>query len=91
MHFVASTFPSSKFWGIDQSIRYGTTPILSDAPSIIDIVTAFLLIADDAFTRYQKATGSEEDETTGLLRLGNSQFSSLQSLFFQFEGVRVPI
>jgi len=79
---ITTTFPAGEFWGINQSIRYGTTNILSSTAGIVDTGTTLLLIASDAFTRYQSATGAVLDRNTGLLRLTTAQFANLQSLFF---------
>ncbi|KAH8120040.1 acid protease [Phellopilus nigrolimitatus] len=84
---ITSTSPASEFWGINQSIRYGTsTSILTTTAGIVDTGTTLLLIASDAFSRYTSATGAVADETTGLLRLTTSQFANLQSLFFSING-----
>jgi len=85
---LTSTSPANEFWGINQSIRYGTsTSILSSTAGIVDTGTTLILIADDALTRYQRATGAVQDNATGLLRVTTSQFSNLQSLFFTINGV----
>lgn len=102
----ASTSPASAFWGINQSIRYGSsTTILSNTAGIVgesleltlhhpylmlflDTGTTLVLIASDAFRRYQTATGAVADRNTGLLRLTTAQFANLQSLFFTTNGVR---
>ena len=85
---IATTSPASEFWGINQSIRYGTsTTILSTTAGIVDTGTTLLLIATDALSKYQSATGAVADRTTGLLRLTTAQFSNLQSLFFDISGV----
>lgn len=47
-----------------------------------------MLIASDAFTRYQTATGGVNDRATGLLKLTSAQFGKLQSLNFLINGVR---
>jgi hypothetical protein len=82
---ITSTSPASEYWGIDQSITYGTsgTNILSSTAGIVDTGTTLLLIASDAFQAYQEATGATMDQTTGLLKLSTSDFDNLQSLFFQ--------
>ncbi|KAI0710863.1 aspartic peptidase A1 [Earliella scabrosa] len=85
---ITSTSPSNLFWGIDQSIRYGSsTNILSNTAGIVDTGTTLTLIATDAFARYQRATGAVLDSNTGLLRLTPAQFDNLQSLFFTVHGV----
>jgi cathepsin E len=43
------TFPASRYWGINQSIRYGTsTPILETAAGIVDTGTTLILMASGA-------------------------------------------
>lgn len=84
----ATTSPASEFWGINESIRYGTsTTILSTTAGIVDTGTTLLLIASDALSRYQSATGAVADRNTGLLRLTTTQFANLKSLFFTINGV----
>ncbi|KAI0357861.1 acid protease [Trametes cingulata] len=85
---ITRTSPASEFFGIDQSIRYGTnTNILSRTAGIVDTGTTLTLIATDALQRYQRATGAVFDNATGLLRLTNAQFQNLKSLFFDINGV----
>ena len=52
--------------------------------------TTLLLIATDAFQKYQAATGASHDSKTGLLTLTSSQFANLQSLFFEIGDVSFP-
>ncbi|KAI0783297.1 aspartic peptidase A1 [Abortiporus biennis] len=85
---ITRTSPASEFWGIAQTITYGTsTAIQSNSAGIVDTGTTLVLIASDAFTRYQRATGGVNDAATGLLRLTTAQFANLQSLFFNINGV----
>ena len=80
---ITSTSPASQYWGIDQDVTYGTdTSLLSGSAGIVDTGTTLLMIATDAFQAYQKATGATMDQTTGLLKISQSQFDNLQSLFF---------
>ncbi|KAF8910133.1 aspartic protease [Gymnopilus junonius] len=84
---VTSTSPASEFWGINQSIRYGTsTNILSTTAGIVDTGTTLILLSTQGFSAYQKATGAVNDNNTGLLRITSAQFSNLQSLFFTAGG-----
>lgn len=84
---ITSTSPASEFWGINQSVQYGTsTSILSTTAGIVDTGTTLVLLASDALKRYQTATGAVEDNNTGLLRLTTAQFNNLQSLFFTIGG-----
>ncbi|KAH9979466.1 acid protease [Lactifluus volemus] len=84
---ITATSPSNEYWGIDQSIRYGTsTTILTKTAGIVDTGTLVTLIATDAFNRYRAATGAVLDSTTGLLRITPAQYSNLKSLFFTTGG-----
>ncbi|KAI0046628.1 aspartic protease [Auriscalpium vulgare] len=80
---LTKTSPANEFWGIDQSIRYGTgTKIMSNTAGIVDTGTTLILLATEAFNRYMTATGAILDNATGLLRITPAQFSNLKSLFF---------
>ncbi|EKM61852.1 uncharacterized protein PHACADRAFT_83207 [Phanerochaete carnosa HHB-10118-sp] len=79
---ITSTSPANEFVGIDQSVAYGSTTILSETAGIVDTGTALLLLASDAIATYQNLTGAVPDENTGLLTLTATQFASLESLFF---------
>ncbi|KAJ7263179.1 acid protease [Mycena haematopus] len=81
---ITTTSPASNYWGIDQSISYGTdNTILDLTAGIVDTGTTLLMIATDAFQAYQQATGATADSTTGLLTVTQDQFDNMQSLFFQ--------
>jgi len=80
---ITQTSPASKYWGIDQTLTYGTsTPILTNSAGIVDTGTTLLLIATDAFQAYQKATGAVMDQATGLLTVTDAQFQNMESLLF---------
>lgn len=53
--------------------------------------TTLLLLASNAITLYQRATGAVLDNNTGLLRLTPAQFANLQSLFFTTNGVSLRL
>ncbi|KAJ7143506.1 acid protease [Mycena crocata] len=81
---ITQMSPASNYWGIDQTITYGTnTTILDLTAGIVDTGTTLLLLATDAFQAYQQATGATADRTTGLLTVTEAQFSQMESLFFQ--------
>lgn len=42
---LTTTSPASKFWGIDQSIKYGDNTLLSSTAGIVDTGTTLILIA----------------------------------------------
>ena len=47
-----------------------------------DIIgTTLILIATDAFNKYQKATGGVPDSATSLLTITSNQYADLQSIF----------
>ncbi|CAK5284004.1 unnamed protein product [Mycena citricolor] len=81
---ITKTSPASQYWGIDQTITYGTngSPILGLTAGIVDTGTTLLMIATDAFNAYKQATGATLDSATGLLTVTQSQFDNMQSLFF---------
>lgn len=62
---ITSTSPASEYWGIDQSVSYGGSSILSSTAGIVDTGTTLVLLATDAFDAYEKATGGTLDSTTG--------------------------
>ncbi|KAK0199029.1 aspartic peptidase A1 [Armillaria mellea] len=85
---ITSTYPASVYWGIDESITYGTsTSILSSTAGIVDTGTTLVYIASNAFTKYKSATGATLDSSTGLLRITSAQYAKLSSLFFNINGV----
>ncbi|KAK7468930.1 hypothetical protein VKT23_003425 [Stygiomarasmius scandens] len=82
---ITSTSPASNYWGIDQDIEYNGSTILSSS-GIVDTGTTLMLIASDAFEAYQRATGGEMDQSTGLLVFTEEQFNSLKPLNFNIGG-----
>ncbi|KAJ7758106.1 acid protease [Mycena maculata] len=81
---ITTTSPASQYWGIDQTVTYGTdNTILSLTAGIVDTGTTLLMLATDAFQAYQDATGATTDSTTGLLTVTEEQFNNMESLFFQ--------
>ncbi|KAG2351161.1 aspartic peptidase domain-containing protein [Suillus spraguei] len=83
---LTTTSPSSTYWGIDQSIAYGSSTILSSTAGIVDTGTTLILIATDAFDKYHSATGATLDSSTGLLMVTSEQYANLQTLNFNIGG-----
>ncbi|KAG2142137.1 acid protease [Suillus cothurnatus] len=83
---ITTTSPSSYYWGIDQSITYGSSTILSATAGIVDTGTTLILIASDAFDKYQSATGATLDNATGLLMITSEQYANLHTLNFNIGG-----
>lgn len=85
---LTTTSPASNYWGINQTVSYGTgQTILNTTAGIVDTGTTLLLLATEAFQAYQKATGAVEDPTTGLLTITPQQYANLQSLYFKIGDV----
>ena len=60
---ITKTSPASQYWGIDQTITYGSSgSALLTSSGIVDTGTTLLLIATDAFKAYEKATGAKMDQ-----------------------------
>lgn len=84
---ITSTSPASQYWGIDQDLTYGDNDsLLSGSAGIVDTGTTLLMIATDAYQKYQQLTGAVLDSQTGLLTVTEDQFNNLQSLFFSIGG-----
>ncbi|EIW80819.1 acid protease [Coniophora puteana RWD-64-598 SS2] len=88
---ITSMAPASQYWGIDQSISYGSTSILDKTAGVVDTGTTLVLIASDAFQAYQKATGATADSATGLLKVTSAQYSKLEDLNFEIGGTKYPL
>ncbi|KAG1851513.1 aspartic peptidase domain-containing protein [Suillus tomentosus] len=84
---ITTTSPASEYWGINQSIRYGSMPILDETAGIVDTGTTLIYIASDAFHKYQSATGATLNENVGLLQISSAQYEKLSSLYFAIGGV----
>lgn len=84
---ITTTLPAGYYWGIDQSLSYGSASPILTSSGIVDTGTTLLLIATDAFQAYQQATGATLDQTTGLLTITQQQYNNLQSLYFNIGGV----
>ncbi|KAH9903191.1 aspartic peptidase A1 [Cubamyces lactineus] len=85
IHYVplTATPRANEYVGYDQSIAYGDKGVILDTTSgILDTGTTLVLIATDAFQRYQEQTGGVQDDNTGLLRITEEQYGNLQDLYF---------
>ncbi|KAI0059467.1 family A1 protease [Artomyces pyxidatus] len=79
---ITGTSPANEFWGINESIKYGSTTILSTTAGIVDTGTTLILIATNAFKKYESATGATLDNETGLLKISTANFNKLSNLVF---------
>ncbi|KIJ66218.1 hypothetical protein HYDPIDRAFT_86415 [Hydnomerulius pinastri MD-312] len=84
---LTTTYPASYYWGINESITYGSTTILAETAGIVDTGTTLILLASNAYSKYQSATGSTLDNNTGLLRLTTAQYDKLENLNFNIGSV----
>ncbi|KAG2067500.1 acid protease [Suillus decipiens] len=73
---------SREFWGINSRIIYGNTLILGSTAGMVDCGTTLILLATDAYQRYQLATGAVHDRATGLLAISKKQYGALHNLDF---------
>ncbi|GJE89614.1 aspartic peptidase A1 [Phanerochaete sordida] len=83
---ITTTYPASAYWGIDQTLSYGSQQLLSNTAGIVDTGTTLIMIATEAFNAYKSATGAVEDQSVGLLRLTPAQYDNLQPLNFVIGG-----
>ncbi|CAK5265902.1 unnamed protein product [Mycena citricolor] len=83
---VTSVSPAGEYWGIEQSITYGTTSLMSRTAGIVDTGTTLIYLPTSAYNKYQRATGAVADNATGLLRITSAQYSSLKNLNFLIGG-----
>lgn len=89
---ITSTSPASLYWGINQSIQYGSNTILgSSSAGIVDTGTTLVLLASDIFQKYVSATGARRDGATGLLAITQDQYNNLKPLNFVIGGITYPL
>ncbi|KAG1845411.1 aspartic peptidase domain-containing protein [Suillus tomentosus] len=79
---ISTTYLASTYWGINESISYGSTTILSSTAGIVDTGTTLVYIASDAYAKYKSATGGTLDTATGFLLISSSQYKALKNLNF---------
>ncbi|KIM82570.1 hypothetical protein PILCRDRAFT_820438 [Piloderma croceum F 1598] len=79
---VTKTSPASRYWGIDQSISYGSKAILTGS-GLVDTGTTLVLLSTTSFNVYKSATGGVLDSATGLLKITSKQYSALKPLNFK--------
>ncbi|KAG2073368.1 acid protease [Suillus decipiens] len=79
---IATTHPSSLFWGINLWITYADVEILARSPGIIDSGCTFLYLSIDAYERYRAVTGGTLNPENGLLQISLQQYDQLHDLEF---------
>jgi cathepsin E len=83
---ITFTSKVGDFWGISQSVSYGSETIVSNLEGIVDTGTTLLLLVTNSYNAYVKATGAVLDNTTGLLKVTEAQFNALENLVFTIGG-----
>ncbi|KAK0473828.1 hypothetical protein EDD18DRAFT_1091602 [Armillaria luteobubalina] len=86
---ITSTYPASVYWGINESITYGTsTSILSSIVGIVDTIIRRNYPGLHLFQcKYKSATTATLDSTMGLLHITSAQYTKLSSLIFNINGI----
>lgn len=82
---ITSASPASAYWGIDQSLKYGTTSIMSTTSGIVDTGTTLVYLPSDTYKKYLAAVKGTADASTGLIKVSSA--TGLKSLFFQIGSV----
>jgi len=83
---LSTTIPAGYYWSFNQSIRYGSTTMLSSGAGIVDTGSSLIYVATDAFNVYKAATGAQIDPTTGFLEVTAAQYAALQDVSFVING-----
>ncbi|KAG8219573.1 aspartic proteinase [Butyriboletus roseoflavus] len=84
---LTTTSPAMYYWGINESVTYGGTTILGETAGIVDTGTTLILLASNAYSAYESATGATYDRNTGLLMFTTAQYDALQNLNFNIGSV----
>lgn len=61
---LTATSPANHYWGINQTLTYGSdVTLLDNIAGIVDTGITLLLLATEAFDTYQQATGGVIDQS----------------------------
>ncbi|KAG2352989.1 aspartic peptidase domain-containing protein [Suillus spraguei] len=83
--------PSSRYWGIDQSITYGTSGAICDAntyrrqcniPGVVDCGCTFIALPPMPIRSTRLQPGADLDPTTNLLSITPEKYGALRPLNF---------
>ncbi|KAJ7758098.1 acid protease [Mycena maculata] len=88
---ITKTSPACNYWGIDQSISYGSEEIMASCAGISDTGTTLIMLPSTAFQAYQKKTGAVMDSQTQLLTVTQDQYDKMESMFFSIGGVKYEL
>ncbi|KAG6815010.1 hypothetical protein H0H93_011301 [Arthromyces matolae] len=85
---ITTTYPSSRFWGLDLEATYGANlTILSGSSGLVDTGSPFLSLRPDAYNEYIEAIGAVFDPVVGMPKVNATQAALLQPLYFHINGV----
>ena len=79
---ITSSYPASRFWGVDASVSYGSHCLLSGNAGIVDSGTTLTLLASDKFADYIYETGAQYDSYNQMYYISQDQFAGLSNLDF---------
>ncbi|KAG2364827.1 aspartic peptidase domain-containing protein, partial [Suillus spraguei] len=82
IEYAPTNIHSRKFWGVNSRITYGNTVILRSTAGIVDCGVTLILIATDAYVKYQRQTGAVYDGATRFLTISEDKYGTLQNLDF---------
>ncbi|KAJ3893486.1 aspartic peptidase domain-containing protein [Lentinula edodes] len=88
---ITYTTKSGDYWGITQTVTYGSTTIQSSLSGIVDTGTTLLYLEETGFNKYIKATGATLDNATGLYKITTAQYNALENLVFTIGGTEFSL
>ncbi|KAJ3797904.1 family A1 protease [Lentinula aff. detonsa] len=88
---ITYTNRTGDYWGITQTVTYGSTTILSSLAGIVDTGTTLLYLQETGFNAYMKATGGIFDQRTGLYKITTAQYDALENLDFAINGIEFSL
>ncbi|KAJ3856526.1 family A1 protease [Lentinula lateritia] len=88
---ITYTTKSGDYWGITQTVTYGSTTIQSSLSGIVDTGTTLLYLEETGFNKYIKAIGATLDNETGLYKITTAQYNALENLVFTIGGTEFSL
>ncbi|KAJ3810531.1 family A1 protease [Lentinula aff. lateritia] len=88
---ITYTTKTGDYWGITQTVTYGSTTIQSSLSGIVDTGTTLLYLEETGFNKYIKATGATLDPVTGLYKITTAQYNALENLVFTIGGTEFSL
>ncbi|CEL62092.1 hypothetical protein RSOLAG1IB_10194 [Rhizoctonia solani AG-1 IB] len=85
---ITKTEPWNRYWGFEQSIKYGNQTLQLPSAGVVDTGTTLIYISPQAFKLYSVSLpGSEVDPKTKLLKIPKESVSKMKPLFFVINGI----